>query len=110
MKCLYKVPFSGFFIVSAESAEDAKSMSKDDPEVIYSEESNGDVETCPTVYPFRLMIGITFLLSQQTRRPIMRLIDADKVPPLSDLSGCAYEGSEYQAYKSGAEYGRGLDG
>lgn len=32
MKCLYKVPFSGFFIVSAESAEDAKSMSKDDPE------------------------------------------------------------------------------
>lgn len=38
----------------------------------------------------------------------MRLIDADKVPPLSDQSGCAYEGSEYQAYKSGAEYGRGL--
>ena len=38
----------------------------------------------------------------------MRLIDADKVPPLSDLSGCTYEGSEYQAYKSGAEYGRGL--
>lgn len=38
----------------------------------------------------------------------MRLIDADKVPPLSDLSGCGYEGSEYQAYKSGAEYGRGL--
>ena len=38
----------------------------------------------------------------------MRLIDADKVPPLSDMSGCAYEGSEYQAYKSGAEYGRGL--
>lgn len=36
----------------------------------------------------------------------MRLIDADKVPPLSDLSGCGYEGSEYQAYKSGAEYGR----
>ena len=38
----------------------------------------------------------------------MRLIDADKVPPLSDLRGCAYEGGEYQAYKSGAEYGRGL--
>ena len=38
----------------------------------------------------------------------MRLIDADKVPPLSDLSECGYEGSEYQAYKSGAEYGRGL--
>ncbi len=38
----------------------------------------------------------------------MRLIDADKVPPLSDLRECGYEGSEYQAYKSGAEYGRGL--
>lgn len=38
----------------------------------------------------------------------MRLIDADKVPQLSDMIGCAYEGGEYQAYKSGAEYGRGL--
>lgn len=38
----------------------------------------------------------------------MRLIDADKVPTLSDIRGCAYEGGEYQAYKSGAEYGRGL--
>lgn len=38
----------------------------------------------------------------------MRLIDADKVPQLSDMIGCAYQGGEYQAYKSGAEYGRGL--
>lgn len=38
----------------------------------------------------------------------MRLIDADEVPQLSDMIGCAYEGGEYQAYKSGAEYGRGL--
>lgn len=38
----------------------------------------------------------------------MRLIDADKVLRLSDMIGCAYEGGEYQAYKSGAEYGRGL--
>lgn len=38
----------------------------------------------------------------------MRLIDADKVPQLSDMIGCAYEGGEYQAYKSGAEYGREL--
>lgn len=38
----------------------------------------------------------------------MRLIDADKIPPLSDMIWCAYEGGEYQAYKSGAEYGRGL--
>lgn len=27
MKCLYKVPFSGFFMAYAESAEDAKKMS-----------------------------------------------------------------------------------
>ena len=40
----------------------------------------------------------------------MRLIDADKVPALSDLCGCAYEGSEYQAYKSGAEYGARIGG
>lgn len=38
----------------------------------------------------------------------MRLIDADKVPQLSDMIGCAYEGGEYQAYMSGAEYGRGI--
>lgn len=38
----------------------------------------------------------------------MRLIDADKIPPLPDMSDCAYEGSEYQTYKNGAEYGRGL--
>lgn len=38
----------------------------------------------------------------------MRLIDADKVPQLSDMIGCAYDGSEYQAYKAGAEYVRSL--
>lgn len=38
----------------------------------------------------------------------MRLIDADKVPQLSDMIGCAYEGGEYQAYKAGAEYVRSL--
>lgn len=30
MKCLYKVPFSGFFMAYAESAEEAKKMSPDD--------------------------------------------------------------------------------
>lgn len=47
MKTLYKVPFSGFFVIPAESAEEAKAMNKNDPEVIYSEESNGNVEACP---------------------------------------------------------------
>lgn len=32
----------------------------------------------------------------------MRLIDADKVPSMSGLSGCAYEGGECKAYKNGA--------
>lgn len=41
MKCLYRVPFSGFFMACAESAEDAKKMSPDDGEVIYSEQSTG---------------------------------------------------------------------
>jgi len=41
MKCLYKVPFSGFFMAYAESAEEAKKMSPDDGEVIYSEQSTG---------------------------------------------------------------------
>ena len=38
----------------------------------------------------------------------MRLVDADSVPFPNDMSGCGYEGNEYLAYKSGAEYGRGL--
>lgn len=47
MKCLYKVPFSGFFMAYAESAEEAKKMSPDDGEVIYSEQSTGEIEACP---------------------------------------------------------------
>lgn len=47
MKCLYKVPFSGFFMAYAESAEEAKKMSLDDGEVIYSEQSMGEIEACP---------------------------------------------------------------
>lgn len=47
MKCLYKVPFSGFFMTYAESAEDAKKMSPDDGEVIYSEQSTGEIEAFP---------------------------------------------------------------
>lgn len=47
MKCLYKVPFSGFFMTYAESAEEAKKMSPDDGEVIYSDQSTGEVEAFP---------------------------------------------------------------
>lgn len=47
MKCLYKVPFSGFFMTYAESAEEAKKMFPDDGEVIYSEQSTGEVEAFP---------------------------------------------------------------
>ena len=47
MKCLYKVPFSGFFMACAESAEEAHAMSPDDPDVIYSEQATGEVEACP---------------------------------------------------------------
>lgn len=47
MKCLYRVPFSGFFVAYAESAEEAKNMSPDDSEVIYSEQSTGEIEACP---------------------------------------------------------------
>lgn len=38
----------------------------------------------------------------------MRLVDADGILRSVDMSGCAYDGSEYQAYKAGAEYVRGL--
>ena len=47
MKCLYKVPFSGFFMAYAESAEEAKKMSPDDGGVIYSEQFTGEIKACP---------------------------------------------------------------
>lgn len=37
-----------------------------------------------------------------------RLVDANGILRSVDMSGCAYDGSEYQAYKAGAEYVRGL--
>jgi len=67
MKCLYKVPFSGFFMAYAESAEEAKKMSPDDGEVIYSEQSTGEIEACPDGRrPSRLTTIIACLLTRQT--------------------------------------------
>lgn len=37
-----------------------------------------------------------------------RLIDANSILRSIDMNGSAYDGSEYQAYKAGAEYVRGL--
>lgn len=37
-----------------------------------------------------------------------RLVDANSILRSIDMNGSAYDGSEYQAYKSGAEYVRGL--
>ena len=59
MKCLYKVPFSGFFMAYAESAEEAKKMSPDDGEVIYSEQSTGEVEACPDGASIPRLMSIT---------------------------------------------------
>lgn len=67
MKCLYKVPFSGFFMAYAESAEEAKKMSPDDGEVIYSEQSTGEIEACPPMAcPSRLTTITACLLTRQT--------------------------------------------
>lgn len=37
-----------------------------------------------------------------------RLIDANSILQSIDMNGSAYDGSEYQAYKAGVEYVRGL--
>jgi hypothetical protein len=110
MKCLYKVPFSGFFIVSAESAEDAKSMSKDDPEVIYSEESNGDVETCPDV-DSTLPIQIapkgmrarkiaSFFYAEGCKRVLESIDAASTIDPESPQP-TSYRQGEYDGYANG---------
>lgn len=38
----------------------------------------------------------------------VRPVDANGILRSVDMSGCAYDGSEYQAYKAGVEYVRGL--
>lgn len=55
------------------------------------------------------MTNITTLrpCSSQSKEPV-RLIDANSILRSIDVNGSAYDGSEYQAYKAGAEYVRSL--
>lgn len=45
--------------------------------------------------------------ASQPKDPV-RLVDANSILRSIDVNGSAYDGSEYQAYKAGAEYVRGL--
>lgn len=38
----------------------------------------------------------------------VRLVDANRILRSIDMNGSAYDGGEYQAYKAGSEYVRGL--
>lgn len=53
------------------------------------------------------MVGYPIPGASQPKEPV-RLVDANSILRSIDMSGCAYDGSEYQAYKAGAEYVRGL--
>lgn len=52
-------------------------------------------------------IGCPIPGASQPKDPV-RLVDANSILRSIDMNGSAYDGSEYQAYKSGAEYVRGL--
>ena len=52
-------------------------------------------------------IGCPIPGASQPKEPA-RLIDANSILRSIDMNGSAYDGSEYQAYKAGAEYVRGL--
>lgn len=52
-------------------------------------------------------IGCPIPGASQAKEPA-RLIDANSILRSIDMNGSAYDGSEYQAYKAGAEYVRGL--
>lgn len=45
--------------------------------------------------------------ASQPKDPV-RLVDANSILRSIDVNGSAYDGIEYQAYKAGAEYVRGL--
>ena len=45
--------------------------------------------------------------ASQPKEPV-RLIDANSILRLINISGSAYDGIEYQAYEAGVEYVRGL--
>lgn len=52
-------------------------------------------------------IGCPIPGASQPKDPV-RLVDANGILRSVGMSGCGYEGSEYQAYKAGVEYVRGL--
>ena len=52
-------------------------------------------------------IGCPIPGASQPKDPV-RLVDANSILRSIDMNGSAYDGSEYQAYKAGAEYVRGL--
>lgn len=53
------------------------------------------------------MVGCPIPGASQPRKSV-RPVDANGILRSVDMSGCAYDGSEYQAYKAGVEYVRGL--
>lgn len=53
------------------------------------------------------MVGCPIPGASQPKDPV-RLVDANGILRSVGMSGCSYEGSEYQAYKAGVEYVRGL--
>ena len=53
------------------------------------------------------MVGRPIPGASQPKDPV-RLVDANGILRSVDMSGCAFDGSEYQAYKAGVEYVRGL--
>lgn len=53
------------------------------------------------------MVGCPIPGASQPKDPV-RLVDANGILRSVDMSGCAYDGSEYQAYRAGVEYVRGL--
>lgn len=53
------------------------------------------------------MVGCPIPGTSQPKESV-RPVDANDILRSVDMSGCAYDGSEYQAYKAGVEYVRGL--
>lgn len=52
-------------------------------------------------------VGCPIPGASQPKDPV-RLVDANGILRSVGMSGCGYDGSEYQAYKAGVEYVRGL--
>lgn len=68
MKCLYKVPFSGFFMAYAESAEDAKKMSPPMTARLFIPSSPRErSRLAQTARPSRLMGVTTCSLNRQMK-------------------------------------------